>query len=231
MPKIGALVATYRLAVSLPENSGVLLLVGILAVLTMTLGNLAAYWQDDPRRLLGWSTVGQAGFLLVPAAVAAQTDLALPALLLYLLAYAVTNVAAFAVTVALPELRSLEKYRALAAARPWLAAALVVALLGLVGTPPTAVFVGKLTVATAAWDGGLAWLAVALLLNTLLSLYYYLRWIIPMYRSPTVETGESHKATPNTWAGAVALVAAAAAVLIGLIAGLLLPGFTGTLAT
>ena len=68
----------------------------------MTLGNLAAFAQDDPRRLLGWSTVSQVGYLLVPVAVAGRSDLALPALLLYLAGYAVTNLAAFAVVAALP---------------------------------------------------------------------------------------------------------------------------------
>ena len=58
------------------------LLIAVLAVASMTLGNFAAYWQSDPRRLLGWSTVSQVGYLLVPVAVAGRSDLALPALLL-----------------------------------------------------------------------------------------------------------------------------------------------------
>lgn len=79
------------------EHDDVLaLLVGLLAVVSMTLANLTAYWQQDPRRMLGWSTVSRVGFLLVPAAVAARSDLALPSLLLYLLGYTVTNIAAFA---------------------------------------------------------------------------------------------------------------------------------------
>src|SRR5699024_6127828 len=149
------------------------------AVTGMTLGNLAAYWQDDPRRMLGWSTVSQAGYLLVAVVVVHSSELGLPALLVYLASYAVTNIAAFAITAALPERRDLASYRGLAFAHPWLAGALVLALLGLVGTPPTAVFVGKLTVATAAWDGGHAWLAIVLLANTVLSLFYYLRWLAP----------------------------------------------------
>jgi hypothetical protein len=110
----------------------------------MTLGNLAVYWQSDPRRLLGWSTGSQVGHLVVPVVVAGRTDLALPSLLVYLTKYTVTNIGAFAVTAAVPDRRDLESYRKLAASRPWLAAALVVVLLGLVGTPPTAVFAGKL---------------------------------------------------------------------------------------
>ena len=150
VPKIGALVAAYRLVAVLPDTLALAAAASrVLAVASMTLGNLAAYWQTDPRRLLGWSTVSQVGYLLVPVAVAGRSDLALPSLLLYLAGYAVTNLAAFAVTTALPERRTLRSYRGLGRRPPWLGAALLVALLGLVGTPPTAVFVGKLTTTAA----------------------------------------------------------------------------------
>lgn len=73
--------------------------------------------------------------------------------------------------------RTMEEFRGLGRRRPLLAIALVVSLLGLVGTPPTAVFVGKLTAFAAAFDGGMAWLAVLAAVNTVASLFYYLRWI------------------------------------------------------
>jgi NADH-quinone oxidoreductase subunit N len=184
VPKIGAVIAVYRLVLVLPDTVAWAVLLAVFAVAGMTLGNLAAYWQSDPRRLLGWSTVSQVGYLLVPVVVAGRTDLALPSLFVYLTGYMVTNIGAFAVTAALPDRRDLDSYRGLAASRPWLAAALVVVLLGLVGTPPTAVFAGKLTTATAAWDGGYAWLAVVVFANTVVSLFYYLRWIVPVYRTP-----------------------------------------------
>ncbi|MBR7742419.1 NADH-quinone oxidoreductase subunit N [Phycicoccus sp. BSK3Z-2] len=189
IPKVGAVVALYRLVTALPETLPWGLLVAVLAVASMTLGNLAAFGQDDPRRLLGWSTVSQVGYLLVPVAVAGRTSLAAAAMLLYLAAYAVTNVVAFAVTTALPDVRDLAGYAGLGRGRPALAASLVVALLGLVGTPPTAVFVGKLAVATAAWDGGMPWLSVALLANTLVSLFYYLRWVAPVLRQGDPDVG------------------------------------------
>lgn len=182
----------------------------------MTFGNLSAFGQDDPRRLLGWSTVSQVGYLLVPVAVAGSSALALPALAVYLAGYVVTNIAAFTVVAALPERRRLSDYRGLARVRPWLTASLVVSLLGLLGTPPTAVFVGKLAIATAAWDGGLAWLAVALLANSVLSLFYYLRWIAPLFASP--EEKDSIPATHH-WALASAIVAAAVSLFLGLVAG------------
>ncbi len=180
VPKLGALVAAYRLVVLLPSDARAPLLVGALAVASMTLGNLAAFGQDDPRRLLGWSTVSQVGYLLVPVAVAGRSSLALGSLLVYLAGYAVTNITAFAVVAAVPQRRTLTSYAGLGRSHPWLAGALGVSLLGLVGTPPTAVFVGKLAVATAAWDGGAPWLTGAVLLNSVVSLFYYLRWIAPL---------------------------------------------------
>lgn len=218
VPKLGAFLAAFRIVGALPDPGPAAVFVGVLALVTMTLGNLAAYTQDDPRRLLGWSTVGQAGFLLVPAAVATTSTLALPALLFYVLAYAVTNAAAFSVTLALPGYRSLADYRGLARRHPALAAALVVALLGLVGTPPTAIFVGKLTVAAAAWQGGAAWLAVAVMANSVISLYYYLRWIIPLYRSADAAQVES-TAPLRVAAARTAVVAAALSLLLGVGAG------------
>ena len=226
VPKIGALVGIYRLVLAMPDTVAWPLLVALLAVASMTLGNLAAYAQQDPRRLLGWSTVSQVGFLLVPVAVAGRADLAQPSLLLYLAGYTVTNIAVFAVTCALPRRRELAAYRGLSRERPWLALALAVALLGLVGTPPTAVFVGKLTTATAAWDGGMAWLAVAVLVNTLVSLFYYLRWIAPAFSSAggggDACLGRAATEATLRWSARTAQGAALLSIGLGLGAGLVL---------
>ena len=183
VPKVGGLLAAYRVLDGGPERRRGLAAAGGACSprLTMTLGNLAAYGQDDARRLLGWSTVSQAGYLLMAVAVAGRSDLALPSLALYLAAYAVTNLGAFAVCAALPGETRLEDYRGLALRSPALALSLLVLLLGLVGTPPTAVFVGKLTVFAAALDGGLGWLVVVAAVNTVASLFYYLRWIGPVF--------------------------------------------------
>ncbi len=223
VPKIGALVAVYRVAKVVPATVHWPLLIAIFAVASMTLGNLAAYWQQDPRRLLGWSTVSQVGFLLVPIAVIGRSDLAVASLLFYLGGYTVTNSAAFAVSTALPGRRDLASYRGLARARPWLAAALLVALLGLVGTPPTAVFIGKLTTAAAAWDGGQAWLAVVVFANSLISLFYYLRWIIPSFQQPaSPEEGFA----PIRWSSGTAVVAATLSLALGVAAGAIWPLLT-----
>ena len=219
VPKIGALVAIVRLVAVLPGEVRWATVLGVLAVASMTIGNLAALAQSDVRRLLGWSTVSQVGYLLAAAAVTRLSDQGQPALLFFLAGYAITNLAAFAVVAAEPGRRLLEQWEGFASARPGLTAALVVALLGLVGTPPTAVFVGKLTTMGATWDAGLAWLAVALVLNTVVSLYYYLRWIRAVIRPAAGldEVAEISDGGPAPRTAAV--VAAAATVVMGLAAG------------
>ncbi len=215
VPKLGAALALYRLLdVALAGTSqDWTLLVAVLAAASMTLGNLAALAQDDVRRLLGYSAISQVGYLLMAVAVAGRTDLALGSLLLYLGAYAVTNLGAFAVVAALPQARTLADFRGLARTQPLLAAALAVCLLGLVGTPPTAVFTGKLSVFTGAADGGLGWLVVVAAVNTVASLFYYLRWIAPAVR------GGGAAPTVVPWARAAALTAAVASLILGLLAG------------
>jgi len=101
-PKVGALIAIARLVSTLPEDRvGWRLLIAVLAAATMTLGNLAALWQDDVRRLLGWSAVSQSGYGLMAVVALGRSELAVPALLFFLVAYAVANLAAFGVVIEL----------------------------------------------------------------------------------------------------------------------------------
>jgi NADH-quinone oxidoreductase subunit N len=218
IPKIGAVVALYRL-VAVPFDATTLnwsLLVAVIAAVTMTLGNLAAFFQTDVRRLLAYSTISQVGYLLMAVAAAGRAELALPSVLLYLAAYAVTNLGAFAVVCALPHARTLDDYTGLRRHRPWLAVSLIVCLLGLVGTPPTGVFAGKLTVFTAAFDAGLGWLVVIAAINTVASVFYYLRWIAPAMRTGEIFT------QPDRAATVTAYIAAPVSVAAGLLAGPLL---------
>ncbi|MQY07891.1 NADH-quinone oxidoreductase subunit N [Actinomadura macrotermitis] len=182
VPKIGAFAALYRFTTeALPAHLlDRPLLLAVVAAATMTLGNLAAFGQDNVRRLLGYSTISQAGYLLVPVAAAGRSGLAETALLFYLAAYAVTNLGAFAVVMAAGR-DDLAAYTGLARRCPLLAVSLAVCLLGLVGTPPTAVFLGKVLMFGAAVDGRLAWLAVVAAVNSVASVFYYLRWIGPVF--------------------------------------------------
>ncbi|WP_447040979.1 NADH-quinone oxidoreductase subunit N [Streptomyces sp. DSM 118878] len=225
LPKTGALAALFRLGDvvfaggSLPWPA----LVAVLASASMTLGNLGAFFQEDVKRLLAYSTISQVGYLLLPVAVAGRSDLSQQALLYYLAAYTVTNLGAFAVVCALPRARTLKDYRGLAAERPLLAASLVICLLGLVGTPPTAVFLGKLEVFGAVVDGGHAWLAVLGAANTVVSLFYYLRWIVPtVSRSTSPQHADSDRASRLTAYTATAFslgLGVAAGPVLGLLGG------------
>lgn len=184
VPKLGALVALARLMPVAPPSIDLPLLLAVLAALSMTVGNLAALAQKNVRRLLGWSTVSQVGYLLMPVAVIGLAPRASAALLSYLVLYSITNLTVFAVIAALPGRENLTDWAGVARRHPWLTGALVVGALSLVGTPPTAVFAGKLAVFTSAWDGGLAWLVVIAAVNTVVSLVYYLRLLLSAFREP-----------------------------------------------
>ncbi|MGK2930476.1 MAG: NADH-quinone oxidoreductase subunit N [Acidimicrobiales bacterium] len=225
-PKIGAVVALARILHVVPTD---LVdwrpLVAVLAVLTMTMGNILALWQDDLRRLLGWSSISQAGYALMAVVVIDIADLAPSALIVFLAGYAAATVAAFAVVTELRGRTSIADYRGLSTRRPWLAVALAVALLSLVGIPPLGGFVGKLTLFTATIDGGYGWLAAVAAANTVISLFYYLRVITPMYHDH-VDSDQSISVLGQT--ARLAVTAAAAATLaVGIAAEPLLSALDG----
>ncbi|MGW2285672.1 NADH-quinone oxidoreductase subunit N [Streptomyces phaeochromogenes] len=225
LPKIGALAALFRVGDDVFAGSSLPwpALIALLAAASMTLGNLGAFFQQDVKRLLAYSTISQVGYLLLPVAVVDRSDLAQQAFLYYLAAYTVTNLGAFAVVCALPQAHTLDDYRGLAKDRPLLAASLVVCLLGLVGTPPTAVFLGKLQAFSAVFDGGYAWLAVLAAVNTVASLFYYLRWIVP-----AVSRGASPGlAEEDRTARVVAYAATVVSVGLGLAGGPVLDALAG----
>jgi NADH-quinone oxidoreductase subunit N len=222
VPKLGAVAALARLVTVLPvEAVGWRPLVAVVAAVTMTVGNLSALWQDDVRRLLGWSSVAQAGYALMAVVAIGRSALAIPALVFFLGAYAVANLAAFGVVVQLRGRTALADYAGLSAHRPWLAAGMVAALLSLVGIPPLAGFVGKLALFTVTLDAGYAWLAVLGVVNTVVSLFYYLRVAGPMYFGAR----ERRPAVLGWSAGAGVAVAVVATGVAGVIGGGLLSRF------
>ena len=221
LPKLGAVVAVVRLLQHLPAEPDWSTLVGVLAAVGMTWGNLAALTQRDVRRLLAWSTVSQVGYLLAAAAAVTGSDLARPTLLLFVAGYAVTNLGCFAVLAAEPDRPRTDDWRGLGRRRPGLVGSLGVALLGLVGTPPTAVFVAKLLTIAVTWQAGLPWLAVLVAANTVLSLAYYLRWLAACLSRPSgdaapVVTDDRPRRRAATL---VAGASATTAILLGLLAG------------
>ncbi|MET9185087.1 NADH-quinone oxidoreductase subunit N [Streptomyces coelicoflavus] len=230
LPKIGALIAGYRLLHQALPHSDVNwpLLLAILAAATMTLGNLAAFFQTSVTRLLAYSTISQVGYLLMALAVATRTDLSQKSLLFYLAAYAATNLGAFAVITELPHARTIDDYRGLARRRPALTAVLLICLLGLVGTPPTGIFLGKLEIFSAAIDGGYTWLAALAVANTVASLFYYLRWLTPLFTT-TAPAPADTQTVLGRWAAATAYTAATFSLALGIAGGAVLPLATGSL--
>ncbi len=165
------------------------LLFAALAAASMTIGNLVAVAQSDIKRMLGYSTIAHAGFLLAGvAAVAAEStqgNVSGPgSVLFYLGAYAVTNLAAFFAIIVISNATGSERiddFRGMAQRSPWLAAVLALAMVSLIGIPPTALFIAKLYIFTAAVRSGLVWLAVVGVVNSVISAYYYLRVVRVMY--------------------------------------------------
>ncbi|GLX18194.1 NADH-quinone oxidoreductase subunit N [Streptomyces lavendulae] len=202
----------------------------VLAALTMTLGNAAALRQSADRahsavRLLAWSSVGQAGYLLVPIAAAAYTDRdQIGSTVAYALMYAAVNLGAFAVAALVARTKPLHRisdYRGLYAERPAAALAMAFFLLCLAGLPPGVIgLFAKVAVFRSAVDAGLGWLAVLMAVNVVVALYYYLRWTALLFRTPEPGTGPAADVPARTkapWpvAAAIALTAVTALVLSG----------------
>lgn len=228
VPKIGGLVALARLVSVLPLTIGWRPLVALLAAATMTLGNLAALWQDDVRRLLGWSGVSQSGYALMALVALGRSDLAVPALMYFLLAYALANVAAFGVVVELRGRTDRASYAGLARAHPLLALSLVIAFLSLIGIPPLVGFGAKLALFTATIEANYGWLAIVAAVNTVVSIFYYARVMAPAYfedaAAPVPVLGQwSASATYALTVAVVLAGIAAEPVLERLGAALLLP--------
>jgi len=191
--KVAALVVTYRILVTaFPEQSEIwTTAIAVLAVASLVVGNLAAIAQRDVKRMLAYSSVSHAGFLLI--AIAANSEAGGAALLYYLVPYVAATVGAFAV-VASRE-RELQRPVSLAALeglgweRPFLGVALWTFVLSMAGFPLTGGFLGKLYVFSAAFDSGFWWLVVVGVLATALSLAYYLTIIRALYMRQSQVTG------------------------------------------
>jgi NADH-quinone oxidoreductase subunit N len=213
-----AMVAGTPQAVS-SEFGGVL---GLLAVLTMVVGNLFALPQRNVKRMLAYSSIAHAGYLLV-GVIAASNPAAraqgLSAVLVYLAAYAFTVVGAFSVLAVLErqepdpdadqaEAWDISRFAGLAKRRPWLAFAMAIFMLSLAGVPPTAGFVAKLSVFQSA-AAAKAWgLAIVGVLTSILGVFYYLRVVVAMYMRPA-EVDE-----PASAPAAIAVAIAVAALVV-----------------
>jgi NADH-quinone oxidoreductase subunit N len=188
-----------------------------IAAISMTLGNLAALVQGNIKRMLGYSSIAQAGtFLIGLAAVAAEDPqllLGTSAVVFFLGTYAFTNLGAFAAVIAISGKIGSDEiadYAGIARRSPWLALGLAVCLISLTGIPLTAGFWAKLYAFDAAIEADLVWLALVGVVNSVISAYYYLRVVLLMY---TQDPASEEEFQPSPYLG-VALATA----VIGLLA-------------
>jgi NADH-quinone oxidoreductase subunit N len=192
-------------------------IVAIVAIASMIVGNVAALTQTSVKRMLAYSGIAQAGYILIGVAVPFNEPLGAIGVLYYLAAYAVTNIGAFAVITIMAgrgeDLDSYDGIRGLAYRRPYVAAAMGLFLLSLGGFPPTAGFFGKFFVFAAAIKSGLTPLALWGIATSAVSVFYYLRIALLMYQRPTAEEKE-YPWSRTSIAGGTVLVATTAGTLI-----------------
>jgi NADH-quinone oxidoreductase subunit N len=185
--KVGGFAAMLRiLLIALPNIGDAWVpAVAVLSVLTLIIGNVAAITQQNIKRLLGYSSIAHAGFILIAVSAAANSGSGLSAALFYMFAYLFTNLGAFAVVIAmerqLGEGVMLDDYKGLAKKYPWIALAMTIFMLSLSGVPPTAGFAAKFYVFRAAIEADLYWLALIGVVTSVISTFYYLRVVYLMF--------------------------------------------------
>lgn len=192
------------------------IIIAIIAIATMTLGNLVAAVQTNVKRLMAYSSIAQAGYILVGflASIAGKHPDGNSAVLFFILVYVITNLGAFSGIIALANATGgerIEDFKGLAKRAPLLSAGTALCMLSLAGIPPMAGFVSKVFIFTAAWGEGLSWLVVIALLNTAVSLVYYGRIVKAMYFDAPLK--EDHLTTPIGLSSSIALTTAALVVI------------------
>ena len=194
------------------------------AALTVILGNVVALMQKNIKRLLAYSSIAHAGFImmaLVPYGQVELADAAVSAALFYLLAYTITNFAAWAVVITLERKEGvgleIEDYAGLSRKYPLLALTMTIAMLSFIGIPPTIGFMGKFAVFSVVIDGGYPVLALIGVITSLISAYYYLRVVVVMY----MREGEP-VVRKEAWLYTTALVTGACVLVMGVFSGPLL---------
>ena len=184
---------------------------GVLAAITMTLGNVVAIAQTNIKRMLGYSSIAQAGYLMI--GLAAVSALGRSGLVFFLIAYAFTNLGAFIAIIAISNKTNsdlISDYSGMAKRAPLLALALGLCLISLIGIPPTAGFMAKIYIFNAAVDHDLMWLVIVAVVNTAISAYYYLRVVRVMFLGAPL----SEEAVPSSGALRAALSVACIGVLL-----------------
>ena len=214
-PKAAAFAVFLRIFLTAfgPIGAGWEPLVWLAALLSMTVGNFAALLQTNVRRMLGYSSIAHAGYVLV--ALTARSEIGTAAAMFYLAGYAFMNIGAFSVVSHLSgkgeKYQNIEDLAGLGKRQPLTAALFTIYLLSLIGVPLTAGFFGKFYIFKAALESHLVWLAVLGLLNSAVGAYYYLRILVTMYMHEPGEGAPSVK--PLTPSMRLALILPAAGTL------------------
>jgi NADH-quinone oxidoreductase subunit N len=195
------------------------MLLWVVAVATMTIGNLTALAQTNIKRMLAYSSIAHAGYILV--GVIAGNQLGAIGILYYLLAYTLMNLGAFGVIIMVSRKKdnylNIYDYSGLGFQYPALAAVMSVFMFALVGMPPTAGFLGKFYIFSAAVQAGYIWLVILGVINSLISVYYYLRIIVIMYMKPA--EADLGPVETNAMVNATLVLSALAVLLLGIFPG------------
>ncbi len=165
-----------------------IVLFAILSALTMTLGNLMALSQRNIKRMMAYSSIAHSGYILIGLAIGSR--LSLSSMVLYILVYILANIGVFAIIISQSKRgrgELIQDYTGLSQSSPFLALSMTIFFLSLVGIPPLAGFMGKLYLFGAAVQKGVIWLAVLGVLNSVISLYYYVAVVRQMYLLPPSE--------------------------------------------
>ncbi len=196
--------------------TSLIIIASVIAILTMTLGNFVAAVQTNVKRMMAYSSIAQAGYILVGfiASLSTRRSDGDAAVLFFILVYVITNLGAFSGIIALANATGgerIEDFRGLAKRAPLLSAGTALCLLSLAGIPPMAGFISKVFIFTAAWGSGQTWLVVIALINTIVSVVYYGRIIKAMYFDAPLK--EDHLTTPIGLSSSIALTTAALIVI------------------
>ena len=182
-------------------------LLAVMAVLTMTVGNLVALWQNNLKRLLAYSSIAHAGYMLL--GVAALNTEGISAVMIYFAVYLFMNLGAFYIVMLVANKtgsEDIDAYTGLGQKSPFIAVAMTVFLLSLTGIPPTAGFIGKLYIFSALIGAKLIWLVVIGALNSVVSLYYYVRVLRSMFLRDAAAGSPPMKFSPAEVALVLALL-------------------------
>ncbi|MCJ7684377.1 MAG: NADH-quinone oxidoreductase subunit N [Desulfobacteraceae bacterium] len=227
LPKVGAVVVLIRFASLLKPELEITTILAVLAAISITYGNLAALVQKDVKRLLGYSAIAHAGYVIVGLTAGTREGVAAAAF--YAFIYVIMNFACFWVICRVAtdgRNLKLDDLNGLYGRAPGLALVLAVGAMALVGLPPTAGFMGKLFLLTAAWNHSYNWLVVVAAANIAISIYYYLNLVRHAYTKEAPEKAPATIAHPLFsvfWGALLAALLIIFGILPGLVFKVLLP--------